>query len=101
MTLVGKDIIVTGGAGFIGSWIARTLCAENRVRILDDLSTGKKENISGAVGIRFVHGDVRDKDVVSKTLKGADVVFHEAANVRIQASIDDPQMDCGINIGGR
>ena len=101
MTLTDKSIIVTGGAGFIGSWIVELLADDNKVKVLDSFSTGKPENLAHLKGkVEIVRADVRDARMVSEVLKGADIVFHQAANVQIQASFDDPGMDAGINVGG-
>ncbi len=101
MTLANRNIVVTGGAGFIGSWLAETLAEGNEVNVLDNLSAGKIENLQHIRNkIRVIRGDVRNAETVAASLKGTDVVFHEAANVQIQASIEDPIMDSDINIGG-
>ncbi|UCD03445.1 MAG: SDR family oxidoreductase [Candidatus Aenigmatarchaeota archaeon] len=97
----GKDIVVTGGAGFIGSWIAETLSSENKVTVIDNLHTGKMKNLKGfADRIRFINADIRDREAVFEGVKGAELVFHQGANVIIQASIDDPKMNSEINVGG-
>jgi UDP-glucose 4-epimerase len=100
MAVRGKSILVTGGAGFIGSHIARALAAENHVKILDDFSSGKKASTAGAGNIDVIGGDIRDQKAVDKSVAGRDIVFHEAANVRIPASIKDPRMDAEINTIG-
>jgi len=101
MTLADRNIVVTGGAGFIGSWLAETLAEGNEVKVLDNLSPSKIENLQHIRNkIRVIRGDVRNAETVAASLKGTDVVFHEAANVQIQASIEDPRMDSDINIGG-
>ena len=101
MTLSGKDVVVTGGAGFIGSWIAEYASAENRVTIFDDLSTGRQSNIDGVKkNVRLVKGDVRLAKQVDAAVMDADVVFHQAANVRIPISIENPALDAEINIKG-
>jgi UDP-glucose 4-epimerase len=100
MTITGKSVLVTGGAGFIGSSIARALAAENRVKVFDDFSSGKKENLAGAMNIDVIKGDVRDEKAMAKAVSGMDIVFHEAANVQIPASIENPRMDADVNIRG-
>ncbi len=80
----GKRIVVTGGAGFIGSNLAEALCEENDVAVLDDLSTGRIENISHLVKskkIEFVKGSITDFKLMNRVMKGADYVFREAAVV--------------------
>ena len=73
--------VVTGGAGFIGSHIASALAASGaRVRIVDDLSTGHRENIEEIKGdVDFVNGSVADEALLKKVLDGVELVFHEAA----------------------
>ena len=92
--------LVTGGAGFIGSNIVRLLLENNiEVRIIDDLSSGHFCNIEG-LDVEFNRGSVLDKDFVEKNCKGVDVVFHLAASVGRQRSIDFPQLDSEINLIG-
>ncbi len=82
-------VLVTGGAGFIGSSVARALLARGeQVRILDDLSTGFAENVPDAA--ELVKGDVADVDVVRRAVEGVDAVIHHAAHRAVQKSVDDP-----------
>lgn len=85
-------VLVTGGAGFIGSHLAdRLLAAGNEVVVLDNLSTGKRENLpESAPGFEFVAGDIRDLETVLRCVRGVDAVVHLAAVASVQASIDDP-----------
>ena len=96
-----RTILVSGGCGFIGSHIAEQLCAENSVRIIDNLSSGRMENIKGLNIERFLEWDIRKQ---SKELyglfEGVDIVFHEAANIFINKSIEDPGYDAETNIVG-
>ena len=86
----GKRALVTGGAGFIGSHLCEALVAAGcGVTVLDDLSTGRAENLPG--GVRFVNGSVSRPDVVADAVSGCDFVFHLAAMVSVPASIADPQ----------
>jgi len=97
--LKDKNILITGGCGFIGSCIAKTLVSENDVKILDNLSSGRLENIAEIRGRVEMHSaDIRGD--ISSYFEGIDVVFHEAANVFIQKSIDDPHYDASVNISG-
>src|ERR1044072_9785266 len=91
MTLTGT-VVVTGGAGFIGSYIAAALNNSGaRVRVLDDLSTGHRENLEEIGGdIDFIEGSVADEDVVRKALEGAEVVYHEAAIPSVPRSVEAP-----------
>ncbi len=98
MNIRGANVVVTGGAGFIGSWIVEKLVDSNRVLVLDRFSGGKMGNISD--GAEVVKCDIRDYEKVYKALKNADFVFHLAANIEIQKSVEDPKMDADTNIGG-
>lgn len=94
-----KRALVTGGAGFIGSHLARALLARGiEVVVLDDLSMGKAENVPA--GARLVRGDVRSAEDVAAALAGVDVVFHEAARVSIRASIKEFYADADCNFMG-
>jgi UDP-glucose 4-epimerase len=88
-----KRIVVTGGAGFIGSNIAWSLCDDNDVVVIDNLSTGKIDNIKKLVTskkIVFVKGSITDLALMRKTLKGADYVLHQAAIASVPRSVKDP-----------
>ena len=86
-----KRIVVTGGAGFIGSNIARWLCDENDVIIIDNLLTGKYENISDiADRVRFVRKDIKNLDMLRGEFESVDYVLHQAAIPSVQRSVDDP-----------
>ena len=82
----------TGGAGFIGSHIAETLVARgDRVRVLDNLSTGHRENLDGFRDqIEFIEGDVADPQVTARAVEGVDCVFHEAALASVPLSVERP-----------
>jgi len=86
----GKRILVTGGAGFIGSHITDALVADNEVVILDDLSTGSLDNVPAEA--EFVEGDVRDREAMSAVMEGVDIVFHHAAIVSVEQSVQDPEL---------
>lgn len=101
MKIEEKKVVVTGGAGFIGSWIAETLSRNNNVTVFDDVSTGKESNMKPfRERIRFVKGDVRNEKGVSSVIDGSELVFHHAANVQIPLSVDNPALDSAINIRG-
>jgi len=92
--------LVTGGAGFIGSHIAEELLKEKaEVVVLDDLSTGKRENLPSE-GIEFVKGSITDRELLEKTVKDIDYIFHEAALVSVAESIKHPAQTWEINIRG-
>jgi UDP-N-acetylglucosamine/UDP-N-acetylgalactosamine 4-epimerase len=97
-----KSCLVTGGAGFIGSHLAEELVRRGfRVRVLDDFSTGKRENIASfRKKIDLVEGDVRDLRTCRKAVEKADYVFHEAALASVPLSIEDPFLTDDINVGG-
>jgi UDP-glucose 4-epimerase len=96
------DVLVTGGAGFIGSNLVRSLLAAGRdVRVLDDLSTGYLSNLRGIEGdLDLVVGDVRDGDVVRKAVRGVDVVCHLAALPSVARSVADPFVTDEVNVRG-
>jgi len=87
--LTGREILITGGAGFIGSHLADALVEANDVTILDDLSSGSIENVPEEA--TFVKGDVRDEKTVAEAADGVDLIFHEAAVVSVQQSVETPQ----------
>ncbi len=97
-----ETALVTGGAGFIGSHIAERLVKEGySVKILDDFSSGKEENLSAIKkDVEIIRGDIQTKDVVWDAIKGVDYVFHEAAMVSVSESIKNPARCWKINITG-
>jgi len=99
-----KKVVVTGGAGFIGSHLAEELVRQGyHVVIIDDLSTGKEENIEGLSSkgnVEFVQDSITNLPLLQKLFQGIDYVFHEAAIPRVPRSIDDPLTPNEVNIGG-
>ena len=91
----GRTVLVTGGAGFIGSHVAEALVPDNDVRVLDDLSTGDPSRVPD--GARMIRGDVRDRGVLARAMSDVDVVFHQAAMVSVERSVEDPTESQGIN----
>ncbi len=92
--------LVTGGAGFIGSHITRTLLEKgNQVRILDNFSSGKRENLKG-LDVELIEGDLRDASKVAEAVKGMDIVFHEAAFVSVPESMEKPLECLDVNVTG-
>ena len=113
-----KTWLITGGCGFIGiSLIASLLkkqCDAN-IRILDNLSVGQKEDLAQVCvfrkitkesvpekpkGIELLVGDIRDSDITYKACKGVDIVVHLAANTGVAPSVENPHLDCEINVNG-
>ncbi|MFH1220409.1 MAG: SDR family oxidoreductase [Candidatus Eisenbacteria bacterium] len=97
-----KRNLITGGAGFIGSNLARKLVSlGEEVVVLDDFSTGKAENLRDIRDkIEVVEGSVSDLDAVKRAMRGIDNVFHHAAVVSVVRSVDDPVTTNAVNIGG-
>jgi UDP-glucose 4-epimerase len=93
-------VLVTGGAGFIGSHIAEAYLAQGwEVTIIDDLSRGHKQNLPAKA--QFVKADIRSKEAHDLLAKGKfDVLNHHAAQIDVRVSVDDPALDAGINIVG-
>jgi nucleoside-diphosphate-sugar epimerase len=95
-----KRYLVTGGAGFIGSHLVRALLEQGDfVRILDNFSTGKHENVAG-LKVDILEGDLRDSARVAKAVEGIDFVFHEAAFVSVPQSMDEPMTCFDVNQRG-
>jgi len=94
--------LVTGGAGFIGSHLVDALVARGeQVRVLDDFSTGRWENLAAVVDrVEVMLGDVRDVAAVAKAMEGVEVVVHLAAVASVQASVEDPRRVWAVNCGG-
>lgn len=87
-----RSFLVTGGAGFIGSHIAQALVTRgDRVRVLDNLSTGRRENMADFLDqIEFFEADLLDADAVVRAVDGVDCVFHQAALASVPLSVEDP-----------
>jgi len=94
--------LVTGGAGFIGSNITEELLKRGeRVRVVDNFITGKKENLSSFLDeIELIEGDIRDFEVCQQAVDGVDFVLHQAALSSVPRSIEDPVLTGEINING-
>jgi UDP-glucose 4-epimerase len=92
--------LITGGAGFIGSHIARALLNQGaEVRILDNFSSGKRGNLKG-LDVEIIEGDLRDISRVTEAVRGVGIVFHEAAFVSVPESMEKPQECFDVNITG-
>ena len=97
--------LVTGGAGFIGSNLVDALVARgDQVTVIDDLSTGSRENLAGALeaGVELQVGDVRDREAVEQAFAAGEpeLVFHLAAQMDVRRSIEDPGFDASVNVVG-
>lgn len=94
-------ILVTGGAGFIGSWVADSYISNgHEVLILDDLSSGRPENVNAKAA--FVKGDIRDRGLIKSVMDDfkPDVLNHHAAQIDVRKSVEDPAFDAEVNIIG-
>ena len=104
LTLDGARVLITGGAGLIGSHIADQL-ADHRVKeivILDNFVRGRRENLRNAEAagkLRIIEGDIRDKAVVERAIDGVDVLFHQAA-IRITQCADEPHLAVDVLVNG-
>lgn len=102
--LQNKTLLITGGAGFIGSnLIERFISQDNRIICLDNLITGKEKNIQPFFDhpdFTFIKGDICDMDTCRLAVKGVDVVLHQAAMGSVPRSIKDPKTTNDVNIGG-
>ena len=94
--------LVTGGAGFIGSHIVQALLKQGaQVRVLDNFSTGKRENLEGVKDdIEVLECDLRDAEGVARAVQDMDIIFHEAAFVSVPQSMEEPQNCLDVNVAG-
>lgn len=103
-TIDNSRVLVTGGAGFIGSNLVEALLNQgNEVVCLDNFSTGKRENIAGLIGNKkfvLLEGDIRDRTACKRAADGVEYVFHEAALGSVVQSIEDPAESADVNIMG-
>jgi UDP-glucose 4-epimerase len=94
------NVLVTGGAGFIGSHLTTALWADGHsVTVFDNLSTGKQDNLSG-LPVKFIQGDVTDFAALRQAVAGCEVVFHQAAMVSVPRSITEPILNHQTNVTG-
>ena len=97
-------VLVTGGAGFIGSHLVNALLAKgDAVTVLDNLSNGSMDNLKNHTNnpaFRFIQGDIRDAKTVENAVVGVDAVIHEAAMISVPLSIEDPELAHSVNVEG-
>lgn len=102
--ITNKNILVTGGAGFIGSNLCEALIhLNNKVTCLDNFATGKRENIAELLNhpnFKLIEGDIRNMDDCKQAVRGNDYVLHQAALGSVPRSINDPITTNAVNIGG-
>ncbi len=92
-------VLITGGAGFIGSHIAEYLQGRAQVRVLDDFRSGNRRNLE-KLDVELIEGSITDSEVVSKCVRGVDYVFHLAAMISVPESMENPQECVRINVLG-
>lgn len=96
---MSDKLVITGGAGFIGSNLARALSPKNEVLVIDDLSAGRAENLSG-LDVQFIKGSISDLDLLKDAFCGASCVFHQAAIASVKRSVEDPSATNSVGIDG-
>ncbi len=94
-----KKYAITGGAGFIGSNLAEALADGNEVVVVDDLSSGRRENLAGQ-NVELVEGSILDLDLLRGAFEGCACVFHEAAVASVQRSVEDPIQTSRVGVEG-
>ncbi|KPP84587.1 MAG: UDP-glucose 4-epimerase [Rhodobacteraceae bacterium HLUCCO07] len=96
-----KNILITGGAGFIGVNLCAHLAAHGGydVTVLDNESMGDRRHLDG-FGVRFIEGDIRDTDALDHAVAGQEVVVHLAADTRVMDSIENPEYNFDVNVNG-
>ena len=102
MSIQAQHILITGGAGFIGSHLAEKLADDNQVRIVDDFSTGSRNNLttlSGCTNVEVIEGDITNTHDAGQWCRGIDIVFHLAVSC-LRSSLSDPQQSHDVNAGG-
>jgi UDP-glucose 4-epimerase len=96
---MSEKVLVTGGAGFIGSHVAERYLAEGfEVTVLDDLSSGRRENVPP--GAAFVQADVGSAEARELAARGFTILNHHAAQMDVRVSVEDPALDARTNLLG-
>jgi UDP-glucose 4-epimerase len=102
MEIKNKIVFITGGLGFIGSHLVRRFIAEGakQVIIYDNYTTGRKEYVDGLNNVKIIKGDILDVDLLTKSMKGADIVSHHAAELEVFNGIENVIHECQVNTVG-
>lgn len=93
------NVLITGGAGFIGSHLAERFQGRARVRVLDDLRSGRRENLAG-LDVELIEGSILDSTALRRAMAGVTHVFHLAALVSVPESVRDPHLCVALNVTG-
>ncbi len=101
-SLSGTQVLVTGGAGFIGSNLVEQLVKDGaRVRVLDNFTRGTQANLANVQDeVELIEGDLRDAEALGRAVKNTEVVFHQAAVVSVPYSVQNPTHTTEVNVGG-
>ena len=97
-----RKVVITGGAGFIGANLAKELVTNNSVIIIDNLSVGKKENLTDLLGenVKFIEGSIGELSLLKRLFRNVDFVFHQAAISSVHKSIENPLATNEVNVTG-
>src|SRR4030066_128921 len=102
MKIKDKKILITGGAGFIGSHLVDALSKDNHIIVIDNFSSGKRENLSQHLQnqkVEIIEGDIRDKTLLVNVTKDIDIIYHLAVQC-LRVSIKDPEINHEVNATG-
>lgn len=100
-SLNNRKVLVTGGAGFIGSnLVADLVRSGNQVTVIDNFVSGYRSNLYPFPSVRLIEKDIMDRDAVLRAVEGNEIIFHLAASVGNKRSINDPVTDASVNVLG-